>query len=86
MAGLSFPEDYPKHGAGDVRNRRQRRKVPTKFASGEVCPEVPSFRNNIPQQKPVGRQRSLSGWEEMPSQSSSFAVPSFPKFATDWFW
>lgn len=86
MAGLSLPRDHPKHRAGGGRNSRQRRKVPTRFASREDCPEVPSFKNNIPQQKSMGRQRSLSSWEEMPSQSSSFAIPSFPKLAIEWFW
>lgn len=38
MAGLSFPRDHPKHRAGNGRDRRQRRKVPTRFASREDCP------------------------------------------------
>lgn len=49
--GRSFTSrDHPKHRSGDGRNRRQRRQRHTRFVSTEDCPEVPSFRNNIPQQ------------------------------------
>lgn len=51
-----------------------------------VPDKASSFRNNVPQQKPVGSQVSLSGWEEKPSKSSSSAIPSSWKFPTDKLW
>lgn len=50
-------------GTGDRGGKFPPGLLPEKF----VLAKAPSLKNNIPQQKPMGSQRSLSVWEEMSS-------------------